>query len=316
MRAGLLCALCGIGTLPMMAQEPSSYFWKPDPQKWRLELLTPLGGWSREGVSEIRVQLMDPTEVRPAKELSLDYWERWQKEREARARAIRQRVEELLAGEPEARWQPETIGGEGWSKDPDEEEAAPTEDLSLLAKRLKAERQAREELRAVEEARRQNLKVWFNGEALVWPLELNRQESFEIRTVQGENRLEILEPESGLREVRTWWCESRAPRLRVIAREPGARWTSSNLEVLEPGGKLASGVQDFEKSHPASGTYTLRWNAGAFSRWWSPEDAQPRTVEVNVILDGGTDRERRWRFESLVLPGTGAVLIGSFDVED
>ena len=71
----------------------------------------------------------------------------------------------------------------------------------------------------------------------------------------------------------------------------------------------------FQKSHPAPGTYTIRWDAGAASRWWSDEDAAPRIVQVDVVLEGGTDRERRWRFETLVLPGTGPVTIGSFDVE-
>jgi hypothetical protein len=39
-------------------------------------------------------------------------------------------------------------------------------------------------------------------------------------------------------------------------------------------------------------------------------------MQVDIILDGGTDRERRWRFESLVMPGSGSVVLGSFDVDD
>jgi len=317
MRAARLCALCGLLALPMAGQESAFPFWKPDPARWKLALLTPLGGWATEGPSEIRLKLEDPSDPRSPRDLALDYWEAWQKEREARARALRLRVEELLGDEPEALWQAEVEDADGWRGDSDaEEEADPSADLALLAKRLKAERQAKEELNAAEASRHRTLKVWCNGEALEWQVELNRPEAFEIHVVQGENRLEILEPRTGLREVRSWWCGERSPRLRVVARELGVRWASWNLEVMEPGGTLASGLRDFQKSHPASGTYSLRWDAGAASRWWSPEDAHPRVVEVDVILDGGTNRERRWRFESLVLPGTGAVLIGSFDVED
>jgi hypothetical protein len=39
-------------------------------------------------------------------------------------------------------------------------------------------------------------------------------------------------------------------------------------------------------------------------------------VVLEAILDGGTDRERHARYEALILPGAGSVLVGSFDVED
>lgn len=312
MRAALLCALFGI--LPLLGQDPSYPFWKPDPKRWRLEILTPLGGWSSAGPSEIQLRLADSSDPRPPRDHALDYWEAWQKEREARTRALRLRTQELLADIPEAQWQPEA--GEEQPEEEETPEASPSVDLSILVLRLRAERQAREELDQAEALRRPTLKAWFNGVAMDWQLPLNRFESFSITTVQGENRLELLEPLTGQRLVRTWWCEGRNPRLRVVARELGIRWSSWNLEVLEPGGKRAAGLQDFEKSHPPPGTYTLRWDAGAPSEWWSPEDACPRIVQVDVILDGGTDRERRWRFEPLVIPGTGPVVIGSFDVED
>jgi hypothetical protein len=102
----------------------------------------------------------------------------------------------------------------------------------------------------------------------------------------------------------------------VVTQELGQRWSSWNLEVLEPGGKLATHLKEFKKSNPPPGTYTLQWNAGTPSPWWSPEDANPRSVQVEVTLDGGTDQERRWRIESLILPGSGTVLLGSFDVEN
>jgi hypothetical protein len=312
MRAALLCALFGI--LPLSGQDPFYPFWKPDPKRWRLEVLTPLGGWSSAGPSEIQLRLVDSSDPRPPRDPALEYWEAWQREREARTRALRLRTQELLADTPEAQWQPEA--GEEQMEEEEGLEASTTSNLSILLLRLRAERQAEEELDRAEDMRRPSLKVWCNGEAMDWRLSLNRLESFSITPVQGENRIELLEPVTGQRLVRTWWCEGRNPRLRVVARELDTRWSSWNLEVLEPGGKRAAGLQDFEKSHPASGTYTLRWDAGEPSEWWSPEDARPRIVQVDVILDGGKDRERRWRFEPLVLPGTGPVVIGSFDVED
>lgn len=171
-------------------------------------------------------------------------------------------------------------------------------------------------MEAAEASRERRIQAWFNGEAQELELEVNREQRFPIHPVQGENRLELLDPATGQFQVRSWWCGDRAPRLRVIAQERDVRWPSWGLEVLEPGGKLTSGLRDFAKTHPTSGTYTLCWNAGAPSRWWSPEDAHPRRVQMEVILDGGTDKERRWRFESLILPGSGNIPVGSFDVED
>ena len=58
-----------------------------------------------------------------------------------------------------------------------------------------------------------------------------------------------------------------------------------------------------------SGAWNLRWSGG-----W--RGSPPHAVVVEAVLDGGTDRERRWRFEQLVLPGAGTVTLGTLDVED
>jgi hypothetical protein len=280
-----------------------------------VEILTILGGWAETGPAGIRVQWTDPTDPRPPVDRSLDYWDRWQARHQTEKEALRLRAWECFEGEPgiEAARREALIA---WAEDR-ESEADPTTpaELAFTRRWLKASAQARRELEAAEVSRERTAQVWFNGEAMHWELEVNRERTFEVKPVQGENRLELLDPATGERTVRTWWCGSRAPRLRVVAREPGQRWPSWNLAVLEPGGELASDLQDFERTHPAPGTYTLRWNARTPSPWWSLEDASPRIVQADVTLDGGTDRERRWHFESLVLPGSGTVVLGSFDVE-
>ena len=94
-----------------------------------------------------------------------------------------------------------------------------------------------------------------------------------------------------------------------------------SLVLLEPGGELAvqgrrtagGGLMDWDSGYthasPQPGTYTLRWSGG-----W--RGSPPHAVVVEAVLDGGTDRERRWRFEQLVLPGAGTVTLGTLDVED
>jgi hypothetical protein len=259
---------------------------------------------------------VDPTDPRPPADSSLDSWERWQAQREAEREALRLRTLERFEGEPGI---PEGRRSEilAWIRDGEGGRAPVTSaELSFTARWKRAEGEARRELEAAQRSRERRVPAWFNGEALEWELEVNRECSFTVSPIQGENRLEILDPATGARQVRTWWCGAKGARLRVTARERGVRWPSWSLEVLEPGGKLSTGLQEFQRTHPSPGTHSLRWNAGTPSRWWSAEDACPRTVDVDVILDGGTDRERRWRFETLILPGTGSTLMGSFDVED
>ena len=307
---GLLLAL------PCRGQASSPFFWKADPTQGRLEILTPLGGWSGSGPAEIRVKWLDATDPRPPGDLGLDSWERWQAQREKEREALRLRAQERFEGEPGI-----PVGRRreilAWLRDR-EEGRGPVSgaELSFASRWMKAEGEARRELEAAQRSRERRVPAWFNGEALEWELEVNRESTLSLAPIQGENRLEILDPATGLRQVRTWWCGAKGPRLRVSVREEGVRWPSGSLEVMEPGGKLSTGLQEFQRTHPVPGTHTLRWNAGLPSPWWSPEDACPRRVTVDVILEGGTDRERRWRFESLILPGAGSVLIGSFDIED
>ncbi|MDP2875771.1 MAG: hypothetical protein Q8O00_06265 [Holophaga sp.] len=309
-----ICALCLL--LGLSARATSPVFWKAEPRNSRLEILTPTGGWETSGEKELRLKVVDLTDPRPAVDRSLDYWEQWQTRRKAEEEAVRFCALQQVAGDPPIRAQRrEEIWT--WLQDGESEKGPITPaELSFTSRWLKALAGARQQLADAEQSRKRTLQAWFNGEALTWNVEVNREQAFTVNSIQGENRLEILDSATGQTQVRTWWYGGRSPRLRVTAREQGVRWSSWDLEVMEPGGKLVSGVQDFEKSHPASGTYSLRWNAGAASQWWSPEDAQPRLLRVDVMLDGGTDKERRWRFEVLILPGTGRVQIGSFDVED
>ena len=60
---------------------------------------------------------------------------------------------------------------------------------------------------------------------------------------------------------------------------------------------------------PPPGTYTLRWTGGY-------RGGRPFRVVVEAVLDGGTDTERRWRFERLMLPGAGPATLGTVDVEN
>jgi len=74
----------------------------------------------------------------------------------------------------------------------------------------------------------------------------------------------------------------------------------------------------FHRATPAPGTYTVAWGGyqATYHDWWRPEEGRPVQVEVDVLLNGGTDRERRFRFTRLCLPGGGEVILGTFNVEN
>lgn len=76
------------------------------------------------------------------------------------------------------------------------------------------------------------------------------------------------------------------------------------VEVIPERGHTYSGYL-----HPARapGTCTVRWQASAWG--------DPAPVTVDVTLDRGTDRERRWRFTRLILPGSPPAILGTFDVD-
>ncbi|HWQ10586.1 MAG TPA: hypothetical protein VN436_15805, partial [Holophaga sp.] len=184
-----------------------------------------------------------------------------------------------------------------------------------------------ERLRAEEEAKRnawreRRLMVWFNGAATTLSVQVGHALDYSLESQGGENRLEILEPDSGRRVVRTWWSSASRTRLVVSqVRASDEDWNGGSLEVLEPGGELASRGRrtpsggtlswssEYRHATPPPGTYTLRWTSGY-------RGGRPFRVVVEAVLDGGTDAERRWRFERLMLPGAGPATLGTIDIED
>jgi len=106
----------------------------------------------------------------------------------------------------------------------------------------------------------------------------------------------------------------------------------------------------FAHAQPPAGTWTLRWkfnlddsdpNAGVTATTadsaamfgdgaLAGEDGSPASTQdtsmgkglymgkvfVEVVLDAGSDHERRWVFDRLFLPGRAQITLGSFDVTD
>ena len=216
--------------LPAWGQ-PAPEFWKPAPRSSHLEILSPLGGWQTAGTAEIRLKLTDPTDPRPPLDSNLEYWERWQARWKAEEKALQDRIQEIMAQnlrpEPPARarllaWiQGDPKGGAPVSAD----------EITFIADWLKAREEAQGELNDAKGSREHSLLAFFNGEVQLWDLELNRERTFKLELIQGENRLEILDPSTGQSQLRTWWCEGSSPRLQVFARELGA-----SLDFLGPPG--------------------------------------------------------------------------------
>ncbi|MBK9796308.1 MAG: hypothetical protein IPP58_07395 [Holophagaceae bacterium] len=162
--------------------------------------------------------------------------------------------------------------------------------------------------------------MWFNGATLTWSLRVGHSLNTELKAQNGENRLEILEPDSGLRVVRSWWVSTARTRLRVVSIQANDEYTGGSLQVLEPDGAVAEGGRrtasggmlrwsgEYTHDTPPPGTYTLKWMGG-----W--RGGKPARIRVEAVLDGGTDQERRWTWERLILPGAGPVTLGTFDVE-
>lgn len=270
-----LAAMAGGGLVAAPPKAVPAYV--PDLKAWRLEVTPALGGWSGDRTVALRVKLVDPKDPAPPKD------------------------------EPEA--------------EPDEEDAGEgLEGESLTAERLRQARLEREAEEARNAWRSRTLRVWFNGAALTWRARVGTTLSMELSAQNGENRLEILEPDSGLRAVRTWWVSTARTRLRVVSLTLDGEWTSGSLQVQEPDGALAergrrtpSGGRltwsgEYSHDAPPPGTYTLRWTGG-----W--RGAKPSHLRVEAVLDGGTDQERRWTWERLILPGAGPTTLGTFDVE-
>jgi hypothetical protein len=253
----------------------------PDLTLWRLELAPDLGGWSSARTVNLRVKLVDPKDPSPPKE-------------EAR------------------RWNEADDGDEG-GVDPEAED-------TRTAAQLRQERLQREAEVARQAWRQRTLKVWFNGVTLAWSTRVGTTLITQVTAQNGENRLEILEPDSGLKVVRSWWVSTARTRLRVVSIQANDEYTGGALQVQEPDGSLAQGGRrtpsggvlrwsgEYTHDTPPAGTYTLKWTAG-----W--RGGKPAQIRVEAVLDGGTDQERRWTWERLILPGGGPVILGTFDVE-
>ena len=266
--------------LSLAAAPPAPY--SPDLSKWRLEITPALGGWITAPAVNLRIKLVDPRDPDPPREEDQDF------------------APEMDEGEPE-------------------EDAADLTPAAALAQRKARERaQAEEQLR--NGWRQRQLRIWFNGSERVVQARVGYSFSDTFDCQDGENRLEVQEPDSGLRVVRTWWASAARMRLQIAQVEASEGNWSGNLEVMEPNGDVGGswrktpsggvgGWNRYTHANPPAGTYTLRWTA-------IPRYANPCTVMVEVLLDGGTERERRWRFSRLLLPGTGSVTLGTLDVED
>ncbi|WLT30133.1 hypothetical protein [Geothrix sp. PMB-07] len=277
----LSAAVLGAQKAPKPKQ-PSPVAYTPDLKQWRLDLSPDLGGWSSDRTVSLRIKLVDPKDPNPPK----DEPRRFDYEDE------------------EGGYDP----GEGGEQD------------TRTAEQLKQARLDREAEAARNAWRQRTLKVWLNGATLTWSVQVGHSTNQEITAQNGENRLEILEPDSGLRVVRSWWVSTARTRLRVVSIQAQDEYASGNLQVLEPDGAVAEGGRrtpsggmlrwsgEYTHETPPPGTYTLKWSGG-----W--RGAKPARVRVEALLDGGTDQERRWTWERLILPGAGPVTLGTFDVE-
>ncbi len=261
------------------APRPLPPVYTPDLAAWRLELTPEIGGWVTTGRQAFRLKLVDPRDPAPPKDEE-DGFE-----------------EAESGGEPED------------APEPSAEE--------LRQERLRSEEEARRNA-----WRERRLLVWYNGTTIALSVQVGHTLDYTLDSQSGENRLEILEPDSGQRVVRTWWSSAGRTRLMVSqVHTTEEDWNGGSLEVLEPGGELASRGKrtpsggtltwsnEYQHATPPLGTYTLRWTSGY-------RGGRPFRVVVEAVLDGGTDAERRWRFERLMLPGAGPATLGTIDIED
>lgn len=190
-----------------------------------------------------------------------------------------------------------------------------------------AEELRQERLREEEETRRtawrdRRLFLWFNGVMTQQSIRVGYSTYVSLDSQNGENRLEIWEPDSGKRLIRSWWTSAARARLLVRqVRTSEDEWGGGSLEILEPNGDLASRGRrttsggtltwsnDYRHAAPPQGTYTVRWTGGY-------RGGRPFRLVVEAVLDGGTDAEHRWRFERLMLPGAGSATLGTIDIDN
>jgi hypothetical protein len=260
---------------------PAPVSYAPDLKLWRLEVAPALGGWSSERSVTLRVKLVDPRDPNPPKDDS------------------------------GRRYDAEEAGEGGYEPDAEDTRTAEQLQQARLERGAEAARNA---------WRQRTLKVWFNGATLTWSARVGTTLDTQVTAQNGENRLEILEPDSGLKVVRSWWVSTARTRLRVVSIQANDEYIGGGLQVLEPDGAVAEGGRrtpsggmlrwsgEYTHDTPPPGTYTLKWSGG-----W--RGGKPARIQVEAVLEGGTDHERRWRWERLILPGAGPVILGTFDVE-
>ena len=279
MRALLLLLAC-LG-LVAQAPRPLGPIYVTHPETWRLEIQGAPGGWTLAPHVTAFLKVVDPTDPAPPRD---DAW-----------------------SDPDGPYDNETEATPEAPKDPWTDRPST------------------------------KLVYWFNGERQDVTLRVGYRINLTLDVQNGENRLEVIHPSTGQRIVRTWW--SSAPRNRLLVRlteqqEGGASrfYWGGGLQVVEPdhtesiaGEPTPSGGRNFgeryEHGSPVPGTYTVRWfdrSQGVEGYEWGSGGGSRRPVRVvvEVYLDAGTEYERRWRFERLVIPGTRRVTLGSFDVED
>lgn len=262
------------------AAKPLTAVYAPDLKQWRLEVSPALGGWSGDRTVALKVKLVDPKDPNPPKD------------------------------GPQPRF---------FSEEDEGDFEPPAED-TRTADQLRRERLAREAEAARNAWRSRTLLVWLNGASMRWQARVGTTLDMELTAQNGENRLEILEPDSGLKVVRSWWVSTSRTRLRVVTLQANDEYVGGSLQVQEPDGALAEGGRrtasggmlrwsgEYTHDAPPPGTYTLKWTGG-----W--RGGKPARIHVEAVLDGGTDQERRWTWERLILPGSGPVMLGTFDVE-
>jgi hypothetical protein len=277
----LMCAGIVSPAQTKPAPKPLPPIYTPDLSKWKLELTPDLGGWVTEGKQEIRIKLVDPRDPAPPQDEEIRY--------------------------DDYRY---------------EDEGEYVEPPEKSAEELRQERLREEEETKRTAWRDRRLLVWFNGAATQFFVRVGFSTHYAVASQNGENRLEIWEPDSGKRLIRSWWASTSRTRLLINQVRPtDDEWGGGNLEILEPNGDLASRGKrttsggtlnwsnDYLHPAPPPGTYTLRWTGGY-------RGGKPFRVVVEAVLDAGTDSERRWRFERLMLPGAGPATLGTIDVEN
>ena len=277
----LLCAGIAGWAQAKPVKKPLPPIYTPDLSKWKLEMTPDLGGWLTEEKKEVHIKIVDPKDPDPPKDEEVRFDDYGYEE-----------------------------GNEG------------VEAPEKTADELRQERLRQEEETKRTAWRDRHLIIWMNGVTTQLSVRVGYTEYYSLVPQNGENRLEILEPDSGKRIVRSWWAFASKSRLQVFrVRAADDEWGSGSLEILEPNGDLASRghhttsggnltwSDEYQHATPPQGTYTIRWTGGS-------RGGKPFKVVVEALLDGGTDTERRWRFERLMLPGAGPATLGTIDVEN